>query len=129
MDRDIDQINVIPLVDVMLVLLVIILTTATFIVTGQVPVDLAEAKAANEPSHEDPILLTLTGDGRLFLGETPIALEGLGEALSSYPKERLIVLRADRTLVLETFVKVVDGLKSQGFPHVSLEVERAESAS
>jgi len=129
LDRDIDQINVIPLVDVMLVLLVIILTTASFIVTGQVPVDLAEAKEANEPQHEDPILMTLTADGKLFLGETPIAVERLGEALSPYPKKRLIVLRADRALVLETFVKVVDGIKHQGFPHVSLEVERAESAS
>lgn len=129
MERDIDQINVIPLVDVMLVLLVIILTTASFIVTGQVPVDLAEAQAANEPPPEDPVRLTLTAEGQLFLGETPIAVERLGEALSAYPKERLIVLRADRALVLATFVKVVDGLKSQGFPHVSLEVERAESAS
>lgn len=129
MERDIDQINVIPLVDVMLVLLVIILTTASFIVTGQVPVDLADAQAANAPPPEDPLRLTLTAEGKLFLGETPIAVAQLGEALSAYPKERLIVLQADRTLVLETFVKVVDGLKRQGFPHVSLEVERAESAS
>ena len=45
MERNIDQINVIPLVDVMLVLLVIVLTTATFISTGQIPVNLAKAKA------------------------------------------------------------------------------------
>jgi biopolymer transport protein ExbD len=44
MDRELDQINVIPLVDVMLVLLVIVLTTATFITTGQIPVNLAKAK-------------------------------------------------------------------------------------
>ena len=44
MERDIDQINVIPLVDVMFVLLVIVLTTATFISTGQIPVSLAKAK-------------------------------------------------------------------------------------
>jgi biopolymer transport protein ExbD len=44
MEREIAQINVIPLVDVMLVLLVIVLTTATFITTGTVPVDLAKAK-------------------------------------------------------------------------------------
>jgi len=129
LDRDIDQINVIPLVDVMLVLLVIILTTATFIVTGQVPVDLAEAKQAEEPNHDDPVLMTLKADGSLFLGETPIPVESLGDALSTYPKERLIVLRADRAIVLEKFVQVVDGIKSNGFPHVSLEVERAEPAS
>ena len=48
MEREIDQINVIPLVDVMLVLLVIVLTTATFISTGQIPVDLAKAKEAGD---------------------------------------------------------------------------------
>ena len=50
MDRELDQINVIPLVDVMLVLLVIVLTTATFITTGQIPVDLAKAKEAGAQS-------------------------------------------------------------------------------
>jgi biopolymer transport protein ExbD len=129
LDRDIDQINVIPLVDVMLVLLVIVLTTATFIVTGRIPVDLAEAKQAEEPQHEDPVVMTLKADGSLFLGETPISVETLGDALSAYPKERLIVLRADRAIVLDKFVQVVDGIKSNGFPHVSLEVERAGPAS
>ena len=42
MEREVDQINVIPLVDIMLVLLVIVLTTATFITTGQIPVNLAK---------------------------------------------------------------------------------------
>ena len=48
MQRDIDQINVIPLVDVMLVLLVIVLTTATFISSGQIPVNLAKAKEVGD---------------------------------------------------------------------------------
>jgi biopolymer transport protein ExbD len=129
LDRDIDQINVIPLVDVMLVLLVIVLTTATFIITGQIPVDLAEASRAEEPNHEDPVMMSLKADGSLFLNETPVRLESLGDALSAFSKERLIVLRADRAIVLEKFVRVVDGIKGNGFPHVSLEVERAEPAS
>ena len=48
MEREVNQINVIPLVDVMLVLLVIVLTTATFISTGQIPVNLAKAKEAGD---------------------------------------------------------------------------------
>ena len=48
MERELNQINVIPLVDVMLVLLVIVLTTATFISTGQVPVELAKAKEVTD---------------------------------------------------------------------------------
>ncbi|MEO5864121.1 MAG: biopolymer transporter ExbD, partial [Nitrospiraceae bacterium] len=65
MQRDIDQINVIPLVDVMLVLLVIVLTTATFISSGQIPVNLAKAKEVGSRT-DAPIVLTLTADGALF---------------------------------------------------------------
>ena len=59
MQRDIDQINVIPLVDVMLVLLVIVLTTATFISSGQIPVNLAKAKEVGD-RKETPVVITLT---------------------------------------------------------------------
>ena len=62
MERELNQINVIPLVDVMLVLLVIVLTTATFISTGQVPVELAKAEEVTD--HKDvPLMITLTAMG------------------------------------------------------------------
>jgi biopolymer transport protein ExbD len=124
MDRDLDEINVIPLVDVMLVLLVIILTTASFIATGEIPVDLAEAKQTEKPSQEVPLMMSLKADGSLYVGKTPIELDGIGSALSSYPKTKQIVVSADRAVVLETFVRVVDEIKRNGFPRVSLEVER-----
>ena len=59
MEREVDQINVIPLVDVMLVLLVIVLTTATFITTGQIPVNLAKAATAGD-RKDRPIVVTVT---------------------------------------------------------------------
>lgn len=126
MDRDLDEINVIPLVDVMLVLLTIVLTTATFIATGEVPVDLAVAQQVERPNLEVPLIMSLQADGSLFIGAEPVSLSGLGEALKSYPKNKQIVLSTDRATVLETFVLVVDEIKRQGFPHVSLQVERAE---
>jgi biopolymer transport protein ExbD len=125
-DRDFDQINVIPLVDVMLVLLVIVLTTATFIATGEVPVDLAEARQVEQPNPEVPLILSLKADGSLYLGKTPISLESLDDALSGYPKGKQIVLSADSGIILDKFVRVVDEIKRHGFPHVSLQVERTE---
>lgn len=123
MDHDFDQINVIPLVDVMLVLLVIILTTASFIVTGEVPVDLAEAQQVEQQSAEIPVILSLKADGSLYLGKTQIGLDSVGEALSAYPKTKQVVLSADSAIILEKFVQVVDEIKRNGFPHVSLQVE------
>jgi biopolymer transport protein ExbD len=124
MERELDQINVIPLVDVMLVLLVIVLTTATFISTGQIPVDLAKAKEAGD-RQDTPLVITLTADGRLFLNDRPVGEDGLKNVLASQPRQSLVVVRADRVTVLERFVSVVDEIRSLGFQQVSLEVVRS----
>lgn len=100
MEREFNQINVIPLVDVMLVLLVIVLTTATFISTGQVPVELAKAKEAGD-HKEKPLVITLTADGRLFLNDQPVEEDNLKTMLTSHPRESLVLVRADRITVLE----------------------------
>ncbi len=123
MERDIDQINVIPLVDVMLVLLVIVLTTATFISTGQIPVNLAKAKAVGD-RKDVPIVITLTSEGSLFLNDTPIPDGGLPSALTTQPRESAVVVRADKVTLLEKFVSVVDEIRGLGFQQVSLEVIR-----
>ncbi len=124
MDRELNQINVIPLVDVMLVLLVIVLTTATFITTGQIPVDLAKSKEAGD-RKDVPLVITLTSDGHLFLNDSPVPDNGLGGALSAHPRESLVVVRADKVTILERFVQVVDEIKGLGFGQVSLEVMKS----
>ena len=123
MEREVNQINVIPLVDVMLVLLVIVLTTATFISTGQIPVNLAKAKEAGD--HKDvPVVVTLTANGELFLNDRPVPADGLKNMLVAHPRESLVVVRADKVTLLERFVSVVDETLGLGFQSVSLEVVR-----
>jgi biopolymer transport protein ExbD len=123
MDRELDQINVIPLVDVMLVLLVIVLTTATFISTGQIPVNLAKAKEVGD-RKDVPIVITLNAEGRLFLNDRPLPENGLKDALGSEPRESAVVVRADKTTLLERFVALIDDVRGLGFQQVSLEVVR-----
>lgn len=123
MDRDIDQINVIPLVDVMLVLLVIVLTTATFISTGQIPVDLAKAKSVGD-RKDVPIVITLTAEGGLFVNDKSVTEGMLPAVLSTEPRQSAVVVRADKVTRLERFVSVVDEVRELGFQQVSLEVIR-----
>ena len=118
-----DQINVIPLVDVMLVLLVIVLTTATFISTGQIPVDLAKATEAGD-RKDVSLVITMTSNGKLFLNDDPVTQEELTRRLQTHPPDSLVVVRADRVTILERFVKVVDQVRGLGFDQVSLEVIR-----
>ena len=123
MEHELDQINVIPLVDVMLVLLVIVLTTATFITTGQIPVELAKAKEDGD-RRDVPLVITLTADGRLFMNEQQVSDDGLRILLTPHPKDSPVVVRADRVTMLERFVEVVDEIRGLGFRQVSLEVAR-----
>ncbi len=124
MDEELNQINVIPLVDVMLVLLVIVLTTATFISTGQIPVDLAKASEAAD-RKDVPLVITLTSQGEMYLNESAVPEDGLRIVLERQPRESLVVVRADKVTILERFVQVVDELKSLGFGQVSLEVVKS----
>lgn len=123
MDHELDQINVIPLVDVMLVLLVIVLTTATFITTGQIPVDLAKAKEASD-RRDVPLVITLTADGRLYLNDQPVSEGSLRIVLTPHPRDSQVIVRADRVTLLERFVELVDEVRGLGFQQVSLEVVR-----
>lgn len=124
MDDELNQINVIPLVDVMLVLLVIVLTTATFISTGQIPVDLAKATEAAD-RKDVPVVITLTSQGEMYLNDSAVPENGLRIVLERQPRESLVVVRADKVTILERFVQVVDELKSLGFGQVSLEVVKS----
>lgn len=124
MERELNQINVIPLVDVMLVLLVIVMTTATFITTGQIPVDLAKAKEAGT-KKDTPLVVTLTAEGEIFLNDRPMSRPDLLLALQTHAKDSLILVRADRIIILERFVEVVDEVKRLGFEEISLEVIRS----
>ncbi len=123
MKHDIDQINVIPLVDVMLVLLVIVLTTATFISTGQIPVSLAKAKEVSD-RQDVPIVITLNADGNLFLNDKPLNDKTLKDALRGESRDSAVIVRADKTTLLERFVSLVDDVRGLGFQQVSLEVIR-----
>lgn len=118
---EIDEINVIPLVDVMLVLLTIVLTTATFVVTGRIPVDLATSKSA-PPAEVAPLVITMTHERVLFLNDQP--LSSLEEALGRHPRSMQVIVRADGRLELTSFVELVDRVKATGFSKVSLEVKR-----
>ncbi len=124
MDRELDQINVIPLVDVMLVLLVIVLTTATFISTGQIPVNLPKAKEVSD-RKDAPLVITLTAEGALFVNDRAVPDGGLQPALAGHPRESFVVVRADKVTLLERFVSVVDEVRGMGFQQVSLEVIRS----
>jgi biopolymer transport protein ExbD len=106
-----DQINVIPFIDIMLVLLVMVLTTATFIKQGVIPVDLPDAKATKKEDIKKEITVYVNAKGEMFYEKEKVNLATLEQKLASVSKEQTVVLRSDKESRFQDFVSVMDILK------------------
>jgi biopolymer transport protein TolR len=115
------DINVTPLVDVMLVLLIIFMVTAPMLHQG-VSVSLPKTQTTNLPSSvEDPIILSITSDGRYYINETPVARGLLRDRLNAFlrtRKDRTVFLKADRSLSVGTVVETLDVLNRMGIENL-----------
>lgn len=121
-EKGFDYINVIPLVDVMLVLLTIVLTTSTFIATGVIPVDLPKA-SKNQAEVLKTQTIEINREGQVYFNARPVSLGGLKETMQTLKRDVPVLIRADRTLALQIFVDVIDTVKGLGFRKVSLQTE------
>jgi len=109
--KPMSSMNVIPFIDIMLVLLVMVLTTATFIRQGIIPVDLPEAKAADKKSENKEVTIYVTKKGEIFLDKDRMDLNELHSRLSELSKQDTVVLRSDKESKFQDFVHVMDILK------------------
>jgi biopolymer transport protein TolR len=119
------EINVTPMVDVMLVLLIIFMVTAPLLVAG-VPVDLPESKAKALDQEQKPVQISLDGEGGVFLDEQPVAAADLPARLSAVaasakePGGPRIFLRADRALDYGRVMAVMGEINAAGLRKVAL---------
>ena len=116
------EINVTPLVDVMLVLLIIFMVTAPLLTVG-VPVDLPKTNASPMDEKTEPLTITVDAKGILYLQETPLELEALVPRLvaitGSNPETRIYV-RGDKTISYGRVMEVMGAITSAGFKKVAL---------
>ena len=108
-----DDINVIPFIDIMLVLLVMVLTTATFIKQGVIPVELPQAKSKEKQEKlKDEITIYVKANGELYYEKDKVSLKELEKKLSAIAKEQVVILRSDKESRFQDFVSVMDILKA-----------------
>ncbi len=106
-----DEINVIPFIDIMLVLLVMVLTTATFIKQGVIPVDLPEAKTSVKEDIKNEVTVYVNKKGEMFFDKEKVSLEVLEVKLSQIIKKQTVILRSDKESKFQDFVSVMEILK------------------
>lgn len=106
-----DEINVIPFIDIMLVLLVMVLTTATFIKQGVIPVDLPKAEKADKKEQKKEINIYVNASGEMYFEKEKVDLKSLKTKLTNISKDQTVILRSDKNSRFQDFVSVMDILK------------------
>ena len=129
--RPMSEINVTPLVDVMLVLLVVFMVTAPLLTVG-VPVELPQTQAPpiNEP--KEPLVITVNRDGAIFIQETTVPVESLIVRLQSITgsnPDAVLYVRGDKEINYGRVLEVMSLVSAAGFRKVSLVAEAPKIAA
>jgi len=120
--RLMSDINVTPLVDVMLVLLIIFMVTAPMMMQG-VEVDLPETTTKPMKTKEEPLYLSITKNQEIFIEEDKIDVKGLESkirTISKYRRDKGILLRADKDVAYGFVIQVIASLKRAGIDKVGM---------
>ncbi|HOE18384.1 MAG TPA: biopolymer transporter ExbD [Syntrophorhabdaceae bacterium] len=122
-EKGFDYMNVIPLVDVMMVLLTIVLMTSTFIASGLIPVELPRS-SNDQRQLLKTVTIVIDGKGAIYLESAPTTLPGLEARINEFSRETPVLVKADRHLAVQACVDVLDVLTGKGFRKVALQTER-----
>jgi biopolymer transport protein TolR len=122
------EINVTPMVDVMLVLLIIFMVAAPLMTVG-VPIDLPKTQAKQLNTEQKPITVSVNIEGVVFVGDTQVPMEGLVEAVTAAATngtEDRVYVRGDGAANYGTVMQVMGALSGAGFTKIGLLTDQAE---
>jgi biopolymer transport protein ExbD len=127
-DEPIAEINVIPLVDVILVVLIIFMVTAPLVLRPSIEINLPRAASGEEmKSTTQPLNITLTPQGALYLNGELTNLQQLGPQIESIvlsQPDTAAVFYADKTVTLDKFTEVVDVVRKSGIKKVAFSIDQ-----
>ena len=123
-EKEFDYINMIPLIDVMLVLLTIVLMTSTFIMGGMIRVELPRVTGEQEAIARTRSV-EMDQAGRLYYDGLSVSFEEFKDRLKNVSRDVPFLIRADKRVPLQYFVEVLGTVKSMGFKRVSVQTEKA----
>lgn len=116
-----DEINIIPFIDIMLVLLAIVLITASFISQGKIQVNVPKASQTVAFKSDDLAkLLTVTHDGKLFFNDKPIDKTDLEQEIASWNKDQKVTLKVDAEASFQDFVSITDLMAKNNIKNVAI---------
>lgn len=117
-----DQINMIPFIDIMLVLLAIVLTTASFVSNEILEIELPSADESKPTSQTESIVISVDQKGVFFLEETEVPLLDMRNQLAKVDRATFIRLSIDKSAEFQDFISLVNILRSLELSNFSIEI-------
>ena len=115
-----DKMNVVPFIDIVLVLLVIVLATASFVNNKTVKIDLPSASSKKQEDTKN-LIIAIDKEGKYFFNKEEMTIEGIRKELSKLdPKKDTVSLHTDKKTDFHYFVDVIDFMKDKGFENISI---------
>ncbi len=115
-----DKMNVVPFIDIVLVLLVIVLATASFVQNKTIKIDLPAA-SSKKSEEKKSVVIAIDKEGKYFYDKNPVTFEVLKTKLATLqPKKDIVSLHTDKLTPFDYFVKVIDVMKARGFENISI---------
>lgn len=119
-----EGLNIVPFIDIMLVLLAIVLSISTFIAQGKIQVDVPQADSAQQPKEEKKLIIAVNAHNQIFLDDKPTTITALKESLASIDAKTLIELRSDKESKFEIFIQILDILKDKNHENFAVSARK-----
>ncbi|QPH90416.1 TonB system transport protein ExbD [Campylobacter concisus] len=117
-----DGLNIVPFIDIMLVLLAIVLSISTFIAQGKIAVDLPSASSTEQiKEDEKKVSVVIDKDNKFFIDDAEISEDELKDKLNAIDTKTLVQLKSDKNAKFDSFVKVIDILKEKGHENFAIQ--------
>lgn len=125
-DEPIAGINVVPLVDIILVVLIIFMVTAPLVLKPTIDVNLPEASSGQKDQVTQPIEVIINGVGDIFLNSQKVSLNQFKESIQVQAKTKnsSVILTADKEVTLNKLTAIIDIIKNSGIKKVGFSVQK-----
>ena len=115
-----ESLNIVPFIDIMIVLLAIVLSVSTFIAQGKIQIELPQSANQEQQKDEKKVKVLINKENQSYLDDSLVGLEELKVKLESLEAKTMVELHSDKDAKFETFLQIVDILKGKGHENFSI---------
>lgn len=120
-----EPLNIVPFIDIMLVLLAMVLSISTFIAKGEIQINLPKSKTADVPKEApEQRIVQVDAMGDFFLDSQKLSFEELAQAIANLSREQPVLLRVDKDSTFDHFIQVIDLFKANNHEYFRIATEK-----